>query len=340
MTDENQVLTQLKTTFFRKKVLDTPSFLKKTEALNALLLNEPESLRPKDSEGLSGGIIQLKPVETIIVPDLHARMDFILSLMEAEDFNGCTVLERLSRGDLQVVCVGDGFHGESRVRDRWQLAFEEFQGGFRKHKAMDAEMRESLGLMEMIMDLKLAYPEHFHFLKGNHENIANENGNGNYPFGKFAMEGQMVTDWVLKFMNQDFFGEYYDFEGNLPLMALGENFIITHAEPVRFFSREEVINYRLNPEVVYGLTWTGNDEAQPEAVLQSLLHYLGTTKDVYHFGGHRPIAGSYFTRAQGKYVQIHNPNRFVVAWIPNKGNIDLDTHIFEITNTTLKDDYA
>ncbi|WP_083963826.1 metallophosphoesterase [Spirochaeta cellobiosiphila] len=340
MTDYKKMLDRLKTIFFRKKVLDPVSYLQKVDQVNGILMTEDQDMRPVDQGGLPGGLIKLLPVETIIIPDLHARMDFILSLMEACDFNGSTVLERLTRGDLQIVCVGDGFHGEGRVRNRWLQAFEEFQGGFRKHKYMDAEMRESLGLMEMIIELKIAFPQHFHFLKGNHENIANENGNGNYPFGKFAMEGQMVTDWVQMYMSDDFFASYYDFEANLPLMALGSHFIVTHAEPARFYNTEEIINYRTKPEVIYGLTWTANEEAEKDSVNRSLEHFLGKTDKVFHFGGHRPIAGSYFTRANGKYVQIHNPNRFIVAWLPVEGSINLDTHIFEIPNITLKDDYA
>jgi hypothetical protein len=129
-------------------------------------------------------------------------------------------------------------------------------------------MMESLGLMEMVIELKMAFPNNFHFLKGNHENIANEEGFGNHPFRKFAFEGHMVARWVQTFYGKDFIDSYYEFEKNLPLFVIGRNFIISHAEPLYFFEREAIVEYRNNPDVVEGLTWTANDEADPESLIK------------------------------------------------------------------------
>ena len=101
-----------------------------------------------------------------------------------------------------MVCVGDAFHGEAPVRDRWNEAYKEYLDGFRRGKAMAAEMADNLRLLEMVILLKLRFPRRFFFLKGNHENIANELGEGNYPFRKFVREGEMVTRWTMDFLGK------------------------------------------------------------------------------------------------------------------------------------------
>jgi hypothetical protein len=196
-------------------------------------------------------------------------------------------------------------------------------------------MMESLGLMEMVIELKMAFPNNFHFLKGNHENIANEEGFGNHPFRKFAFEGHMVARWVQTFYGKDFIDSYYEFEKNLPLFVIGRNFIISHAEPLYFFEREAIVEYRNNPDVVEGLTWTANDEADPESVSQMLDYYLEMEEEeqCYYFGGHRPVTDLYNIRAEGKYVQIHNPAKFSMVLIKPEGSINLDEDIFEIDPT-------
>ena len=67
------------------------------------------------------------------------------------EVDGLTVLEGLLSGRLQVLCVGDGFHSEARGAERWRAAWEEYRDGYRKHEAIDAEMRESLSLMAMVI---------------------------------------------------------------------------------------------------------------------------------------------------------------------------------------------
>jgi hypothetical protein len=233
----------------------------------------------------------------------------VLALPIADD----TVGELLQRDEVQLVCVGDGFHSEARGAERWKRAFREFAGKYRRHAAMDEEMAESLGLMEMVMRLKTQYPDSFHFLKGNHENILNEEGRGNHPFRKFAYEGDMVKEWVLKFYDEDFLSTYAEFEHELPLVAADETFMISHAEPQRRFSIEEVVEYRESEEVVLGLTWTPNDGAEEGSVDQMIDEFCSSPERARYFGGHRPVQGSYQLRADDRYVQLHNPGTYSVA---------------------------
>jgi hypothetical protein len=132
----------------------------------------------------------------------------------------------------------------------------------------------------------------------------------------------MVTHWVKLFCGEDFLSLYYEFEKKLPLLAVGRNFLISHAEPAVFLDEPSVIDYRDNPETVYALTWTDNDAAEDGSVQKMLAHYLDDAESAFYFGGHRPIRSRYNLRADGKYVQIHNPSRFVVAHLRAEGDID------------------
>ena len=294
------------------------------------LAAEPSEVRPADPGGLPGGVVRLSPeLPTLVVPDLHARLDFFLGLLEWGGWGGISVREGLESGGLQVLCLGDGMHAEARAASRWKAAQREFAGGYRKHSHMDEEMRESLGLMQMVMECKAAFPGGFHFLKGNHENIANEEGGGNHPFVKFALEGFMVADYMRLFYGEEILSGHYEFEKQLPLLAVGGSFLASHAEPAQFFPWERVVGFRDDPQVVLGLTWTADEEAEAGSVQRMLEHYLGRAEDAYYFGGHRPVRG-FNLRADGRYVQIHDPERWVLGLLPADGRIDPGRDILDI----------
>jgi hypothetical protein len=302
------------------------------EAL-AVLQQEPDTVRPADGTGRPGGLVFLDPrLPTIVVPDLHARRELFLSVMGYEAEPGVPVIEMLGAGQVQVVCLGDGIHAEGRAERRWRAAQAEFLDGYQAHQNMDEEMRESLGVMAMVMEVKRSFPDRFHFLKGNHENITNESGNGNLPFRKYALEGIMVLSYMQKFYGQAVLAEYARFEKELPLLAVGNSFLLSHAEPARYFPPLAVIGYHEDPRVITGLTWTDNGEAAPGSVQQMLGGYLGeeAARSGYYFGGHRPAIGSYCLRAEGRFVQIHDPARFVIAHLPAEGPIDLDHSVRQI----------
>ncbi len=306
-------------------------------ALEALQTESPR-IRPADDNGRPGGLVLLDPgLSTIVVPDLHARMDFFLGVLGYQAEEGSRTLDLLEEGRLQVVCLGDGVHAEGRAAQRWQAAQAEFLDTYRTHGSMDDEMRESLGVMEMVMEVKRRYPALFHFLKGNHENITNESGGGNLPFRKFALEGIMVLSYMKQFYGPQLLGQYARMEKELPLLAVGPDFLLSHAEPATFFPPHRIIGYRTDPEVVEGLTWTDNDEAEPGSVDQMLECYLGeeAARGALYLGGHRPAAGSYKLRAGGKYVQIHDPERFVIAHLPATGGIQLERDIVRIDERSL-----
>lgn len=317
--------------FLRKKLPDSGKYLERVDAASAALDAEGGQKRPLDSLGRPGGLIYLDMgLPTILLPDLHARTDFLVSVLLQPLPDGLTVLDALSRGTLQILCLGDGFHAEARALDRWKRAYAEFAGGYRKHSAMDQEMRESLALMEMVLLCKAAFPVNFHFLKGNHENVLNEEGNGNHPFRKFAAEGMMVTEYLSKFYGRDFLERYAGFENRLPLFAVGTRFLASHAEPQKPYSERALIDARQDPEVILGLTWTDNGAADPGSVSELLDRFHPKYPAARFFTGHRIIRGMYKERSGGRHLQIHNPDKFITAWIMPSRDFDPDLDIGEI----------
>lgn len=334
------------------------------KALN-LLENENSLYRPKEKYGekFSGGLLDFcsekkfgkekKPV--VVIPDIHAREYFLWHILnfeiELEDLNktsasekksgqeneDCLISEKMSileacqKKLIYLVCVGDIFHSELRCYDRWKEAFAEFNRGVIKSEAMNQEMLENLKVLQMILKLKLSCPENFHCLKGNHENILNEEGRGNHPFYKMAAEGEMFYQ---------FMSEQYDdavlyilscLEHALPLCAVFPNLVISHAEPFFELTRSKIINYRKFPEVTLALTWTANGEAKKDSVSESIKNLLGKNcENAVWIGGHRPVKNKYGLRQNGKYVQIHNPDEENIAVVKPDRKFNPETDILRV----------
>ena len=55
---------------------------------------------------------------------------------------------------------------------------------------VEAEAKDCFCTLCALLLLKINFPQNFHFLKGNHENIYNITENGDFAFKKIADEGQ------------------------------------------------------------------------------------------------------------------------------------------------------
>lgn len=299
-----------------KKIPGPDKILTLLERVKTVMENENPHIRPYGRAGTPGGLILLKDLPLIIVPDLHARVNYMKALADwVPPGMEKPVLDLLESGEIQIVCVGDGFHSEGLKQNRWAQAYDEYTGGFEKHKAMDREMRDSLTLMLIVMDWKIHYPDNFHFLKGNHENIMNENTDDNRSFAKFASEGEMVKLWAKRFLGTGILSLYYDFEKFLPIMAAGNMCCVTHAEPRHYYPREEIINCYDKRKIIFDFTWTDNGESEEGTVDSYLKEYFPDLPEAKIYGGHRPVRDIYSLRAGGRYVQIHNPDRYAAVFL-------------------------
>jgi hypothetical protein len=292
---------------------------------DALRVLEGESrvLRPEASDGLPGGLLDLPDLPVVIVPDLHARPDFLAAVLSwrpplsRADGSSPTLSQLLEAHEAVLLCLGDAFHSEGAVAaSRWSLAMREYLGGWKSFAAMDEEMVGALSCVELILRTKQVFPTAFHYLKGNHDNIANEEGRGDHPFYKYALEGEMTSSWFSLRFGEELKSAYRNCELLFPVLARGARFVASHAEPATVVSAGDIIEYRRKPELVEALTWTPNDGAMPGSVSRSLAKLLGpAATGARWFGGHRPVDGRYVLRQDGLYVQFHNPSQWNVALI-------------------------
>ncbi len=325
---------QLTKIFREDNILDESFITDFLINVNKVLSLENEFLRPRDNMNNSGGLIFLdKNIDTILVSDIHSRVEFLKNLIDFK-VNGKTVLQLLSEKKIQIVCVGDLYHSEINCKNRWLCAMEEMLGGFKFHNSIDFEFNENIKTLHFISLLKINFPENFHFLKGNHENIANENINGNLPFGKFSKEGLIVKLFLEKFYSKELFKQLYIFEKKLPIVAVGNNFVVSHSEPRNFHSKEEIINYNQNPDVIFDFTWTGNNEATKNSVENILKHFFSSNYNYSrYFAGHRPVPDMYSLRANNFFVQFHNPLKQNIVIISPGEDISLDKNIVNLMET-------
>lgn len=321
------------------------SLAKKTVSV---LRSEDAAYRPATTlqdEKIAGGLLDFrgqKKIPCIVVPDIHARANFIFNILNfilpkkiSGLQNDIRVADALDEGKIRVVLVGDLLHSESQNYERWLLAYDEFLRGDFAGKAMKSEMREGLAAQIAIMECKCRWPKNFHCLKGNHENIKNENGGGNFSFRKFAQEGEMVFRFMQAHYGDEVLDAIYDFEKSLPLAFCTDNLFVSHAEPLEPLSEEAVINAPLFDEVILALTWTANDEARKGSV-KKMLETFCKPKDKnirpVYIGGHRPVQGKFNLRQNGFYVQLHNPLEQNVAIVRADKTFDCETQIVSVEN--------
>lgn len=304
------------------------------DAVN-VLENEKNDYRPVGYKKTPGGLLDFSSREqdVILVPDLHARPDFLLKLLDS-NLLGINLLNALAEKRCTVICVGDCFHTETPgfCAERWKKAYKSWQMGKADCPEMRDEIKDCFATLFTVMMLKKAFPENFHFLKGNHENILNENDHGNYAFYKYANEGQMVFDFLDEVYSQATIHIISSFEKLLPIVALFKTFAVSHAEPRSPFSRNDIIDYRKDSSVILNFTWTDNGEAEKDSV-RAQMELLNPDVDpdkMLWFGGHRPVVGFYKLRQGGRYIQFHNPMQMNVVHVHADGSFDLEKDIVSV----------
>jgi hypothetical protein len=320
------------------------------DAKAAMLAQEPD-VRPKTQEGEPGGLVYVRQPRALLIPDLHARREFLVRLFGADaaglGFPGRSVADLAAAGQASVVCLGDVLHTEGReAAARWMLAerYREYGGrtagghtvrnsanlgtsldsspdsSSLDNPPLEEEMLLGLATLEEVLLLKALIPENFHCLKGNHDNVSNAGDHGDFPFFKYAQEGQMTAEWFRAVYGEQMWPELRDYELLLPLVAVGRAFCASHAEPAVPLGFQDILDYRSRPEVVEALIWTDNGQARRDAALRTLKALL--SKDpasigARWFSGHRPVSGLWAEREAGLVIQIHNPEHWQFVWIDN-----------------------
>lgn len=329
----NQNYQEIKKNLCEKSLPKHDYFFDLADSASTILEKENKKYRPLDNKNEPGSLLDFHndKLPVIVVPDLHARPDFLMHILDYKIFEKTTVYEALKQKKIRVVCVGDILHSEHKTKERWFAAQTEFESDIYTGPSMSQEMQAGLSLYCGILKLKMSFPEHFHLLKGNHENIFNVTENGDYSFRKYADEGHMVKCFIQDYYGDDILYMIHCIERSLPLVYFGKKCVISHAEPKSVFTKEQLINARSDSSIVEALTWTDNDEAEEGSVLGIIKNLAGDNIDDYvYIGGHRPVANSYETRQNGLYVQIHNPSRQQIAYIDSKNKFNLEKSIIEV----------
>ena len=112
----------------------------------------------------------------------------------------------------------------------------------------------------------------------------------------------------------------------------GGRFAASHAEPAFALTVADIVDYRSRPDVVEALIWTPNDGAQAFSVERSLDALFGVERadGVLWFAGHRPVHERYALRANGRFVQFHDPAARRVAYLEPGRDPDPDRDILDI----------
>ena len=303
-----------------------------TEKVSGILENEKTDYRQQAKDGSCGGLLSFPDdgLSLVVVPDLHARPYFLQNIIDYK-IDGKSIFELLSESKIRVLCVGDILHTERNTWERWNAVKDEFESGIFTGPAISAEMQEGLSLLDGLLKLKQLFPKYFHILKGNHENIMNVTGGGDYAFRKCADEGQMVKTFVEEYYGDDILYLISCFEHALPLVACVKNCVVSHAEPRFAFTREQIINAKFTDGVIEGLTWTANDEAEEGTASAIIKNLLGSDSDeCVYLAGHRPVSGNYRLRQNGKFIQIHNPSKQNIAIVQSDKKFNPENDIVEV----------
>lgn len=179
-----------------------------------------------------GGLVRLKPdLPTVVIPDLHGRRDYLDAVLATRDpSTGRSYLQMLRQGRVQVVCLGDVMHTEQRG-SRWRRRVPE--------PVMRAEMAASLGTLKRIADLKAAHPEHFHLLRGNHDDVGPASGDGQ-EVRCLPRQIALTRQFLGGRFGGEMVGELACFFSALPVAAKGNGFVASHAGPMVPVSRRQV----------------------------------------------------------------------------------------------------
>lgn len=169
--------------------------------VNDLLEKEP--LRQRDHRGMPGGVVHLpKKMVPIIIGDLHAQVDNLLTLLTQNQF-----LEEMSEGRATMVILGDAVHSEI--------------------DGCMEEMETSLLIMDLILRLKLWYPQQVFYVRGNHDSFDDDIGKDGIPQG--LLWAKALRD-VRGEEYKQAMGRFYEL---LPFVVLSKNYAACHAAPPR-----------------------------------------------------------------------------------------------------------
>lgn len=174
---------------------------------------------------MPGGVVHLpKKMVPIIVGDLHAQVDNLLTLLTQNRF-----LEQMSEGKATMVILGDAVHSE-----------------------MDGSMEDmetSLLIMDLILRLKLWYPQQVFYVRGNHDSFDEDIGKEGIPQGLLWAKALRDTRGEAYKQAMDRFYEL------LPFVVLSKTYVACHAAPPKAkVDMDMLVNIHKYPALIKEIT--------------------------------------------------------------------------------------
>ncbi len=245
------------------KLLSPDEALTDLNQVNMLLEKEP--LRPHNKEGMPGGVVSLpKKMIPIIVGDLHAQVDNLLTILSHNEF-----LEMMGDGKAAMVFLGDAVHSE--MDDQME------------------DMESSLLIMDLIFRLKLWFPQQVFYVRGNHDSFSEEIGKSGVPQG-------LLWASALKRVRGEIYKKAMDrFYELLPYVALSKNYVACHAAPPKSkVTMDMLINIHSYPglveELISNRLYRPNRPAgYTKGDVKRFRNTLNLEADAEFFVGHTPL---------------------------------------------------
>lgn len=196
--------------------LDPATALASLQRANEILRRA--SLRSIDVDGNPGAIVTLPPeITPILVGDLHGLVDNLLRILSVNGF-----LAAMQRGDAAMILIGDTIH--------------------REDDDAIGEMGSSLLMTDLVVRLKLAFPDRFFMLLGNHESFLPA------VMKAGVAQGLLWKRYVIEHRGQQYCDALASFYELSPVVVQSTDFLSCHAAPARgAISRQLIDDVRQHP---------------------------------------------------------------------------------------------
>ncbi|MDX2503116.1 MAG: metallophosphoesterase [Gammaproteobacteria bacterium] len=207
---------------------DPLKLLSPEDALNLILnvnqIMEHEVYREKDINGQPGGVLSIPDkMSCIIIGDLHTQLDNLLTILSQNNF-----LAALEKGEACLIFLGDAVHPE-------------IEGQYEK-------MESSMIIMDIIFKLKIHFPNHVFYLRGNHDSFSEEIGKRGFP------QGLLWEKQLHKSRGKNYQKEMQRFYDNLPFLAYSRHLICCHAgPPTSAVNLHALVNIKKYPNLIKDL---------------------------------------------------------------------------------------
>ncbi|WP_163338350.1 metallophosphoesterase [Desulfopila sp. IMCC35008] len=230
---------------------------------NDLLDHEP--MRPLTRSGKPGGILELnQDTIPVVIGDLHGQVDNLLKIL----CENC-LLFHLEKKSVTIIILGDAVHSETN---------DEME-----------DMESSILMMDLIFTFKLAYPENFFYLRGNHDSFSEDvSKNG-------ISQGVLMREQLFELRGAEYTEEMERFYRNLPYIITSRYFYGCHAAPPRTqASYDQLIHISENPTLIREVT--RNRLQRPNYLsgynksdIKNFRKALGVPKKTPFIVGHTPL---------------------------------------------------